>query len=290
MSSHPEQAYLDLLQRVLDKGTLEQDRTNTGCHVLFGDQIRFPIKDSFPLLTTKKVFWKGIVEELLWFLQGKTNNKLLQEKGVHIWDGNSTREFLDKQGLDYEEGDCGPIYSFQWTHFGAEYKDCHTDYTGEGINQIDYILHELKNNPQSRRIMMSAWNPADMKKMCLPPCHVSAQFHVREGKYLSCHMYQRSCDTFLGLPFNIASYALLTYMLAAKVGLIPDELVLSFGNVHIYSNHVEQVKQQLAREPFEWCTLELDDPSTWEMNTITMDQIHLKNYQSHSLIKAPMAV
>lgn len=291
MSSHPEQAYLDLLKRVLEKGTLEQDRTNTGCYVVFGDQIRFPIKDSFPLLTTKKVFWKGIVEELLWFLQGKTDNKLLQDKGVHIWDGNSTREFLDKQGLtSYEENDCGPIYSFQWTHFGAEYKDCHTDYTGQGVNQIDWIIQEIKKNPNSRRIMLSAWNPADLKKMCLPPCHVSAQFHVREGKYLSCHMYQRSCDTFLGLPFNIASYALLTYMIAAKTGLIPDELIMSFGNVHIYSNHLEQVKQQLTREPLSWCSLELDDPSTWEMDTITPDQIHLKNYVSHSMIKAPMAV
>lgn len=291
MSSHPEQAYLDLLKRVLEKGTLEQDRTNTGCRVLFGDQIRFPIKDSFPLLTTKKVFWKGIVEELLWFLQGKTNNKQLQEKGVHIWDGNSSREFLDKSGLSsYEEGDCGPIYSFQWIHFGAEYKDCHTDYTGQGVNQINYIIEEIKKNPTSRRIMMSAWNPSDLKKMCLPPCHVSAQFHVREGKYLSCHMYQRSCDTFLGLPFNIASYALLTYMIAAKTGLIPDELILSFGNVHIYNNHVEQVKQQLEREPLTWCTLELDDQTTWEMDTITPDQIHLKNYQSHGMIKAPMAV
>lgn len=290
MASHPEQPYLDLLQRVLDKGHYQEDRTGTGCYSIFGDQIRFPIKDTFPLLTTKKVFWKGIVEELLWFLKGQTDNKILKNKGVHIWDGNSTREFLDKSGLcHYEEDDCGAIYSFQWTHFGAEYKDCHTDYTGQGVNQIDWIVNEIKTNPNSRRIMMSAWNPADLKKMCLPPCHVSAQFHVRDGKYLSCHMYQRSCDTFLGLPFNIASYALLTYLIASKTGLIPEELILSFGNVHIYSNHVEQVKEQLKREPLPWCKLEIKD-TDWTWETLTSDKIKIIDYQSHPPIKAPMAV
>jgi len=287
---HPENAYLDLLRRVLEKGAYQDDRTGVGCYSIFGDQIRFPIKDSFPLLTTKKVFWKGIVEELLWFLKGQTNNKLLKEKGVHIWDGNSTRDFLDKTGLShYEEDDCGAIYSFQWIHFGAAYKDCHTDYTNQGVNQIDWIVNEIKTNPNSRRIFMSAWNPADLKKMCLPPCHVSAQFHVRDGKYLSCHMYQRSCDTLLGLPFNIASYALLTYLIAAKTGLMPDELIISLGNVHIYSNHVEQVKEQLTREPLPWCTLEITD-TDWDWDTLTSEKIKIHNYQSHAVIKAPMAV
>ena len=290
MAKHPEQAYLDLLQRVLDKGHFQEDRTGTGCYSIFGDQIRFPIKDNFPLLTTKKVFWKAIVEELLWFLKGQTDNKILKDKGVHIWDGNSTREFLDKYGLShYKEDDCGAIYSFQWTHFGAEYKDCHTDYTGQGVHQIDWIVNEIKMNPNSRRIMMSAWNPADLKKMCLPPCHVSAQFHVRDGKYLSCHMYQRSCDTFLGLPFNIASYALLTYLIASKTGLIPEELILSFGNVHIYSNHIEQVKEQLKREPLPWCKLEIMD-TNWNWDTLTTDKIKIVDYKSHSMIKAHMAV
>lgn len=290
-TTHPEQAYLDLMKRVLEKGVYHPDRTGTGVYSTFGDQIRMPIRDSFPLLTTKKMFFKGVVEELMWFLRGQTNNKLLQEKGVHIWDGNSSREFLDKYGLEgYEEGDCGPIYSFQWKHFGAEYTNCHADYTNQGVDQIGFILRELQENPNSRRIYMSAWNPKDMPQMCLPPCHVSAQFYVREGKHLSCHMYMRSCDVFLGLPFNIASYALLTYLLASKCGYIPDELIISFGNVHIYSNHVEQVKEQLTREPMDWPTLELDDAGDWTMDTIQASQIHVKNYVSHGVIKAKMAV
>lgn len=288
---HPENIYLDLLRHILEKGVYHDDRTNTGVYSCFGYQVRFPIKYSFPLLTTKKVYWKGVVEELLWFLKGDTNNKHLQDKNVHIWDGNSSREFLDKSGLtSYEEGDCGPIYSFQWKHFGAEYKDCHTDYTDKGVDQIKYIINELKTNPNSRRIMMSAWNPSDLKKMCLPPCHVSAQFYVREGKYLSCHMYQRSCDAFLGLPFNIASYSLLTYMLAAQTDLIPDELIISFGNLHIYANHVDQVKEQLTRTPMPWPKVALRDSTQWNMDTISYDDIMLVDYKSHPPIKAQMAV
>lgn len=290
-TKHPEQAYLDLLQNILDKGVYHDDRTGTGVYSTFGYQVRFPIAESFPLLTTKRVFWKGIVQELLWFLKGSTDNKLLAEKGVHIWDGNSSRAFLDKTGLShYEEGDCGPIYSFQWKHFGADYQDCHTDYSGVGVDQIKYVLDLLKTDPNSRRIFMSAWNPKDLNKMCLPPCHVSAQFYVREGKYLSCHMYQRSCDAFLGLPFNIASYALLTYMLASQANLIPDELIISIGNLHIYANHVEAVKEQLTREPLPWPVLAMRDSSQWTMDTITEEDIMILNYQSHPPIKAPMAV
>lgn len=289
-NNHPEQPYLDLLKRIIDKGTFEENRTGIQCITLFGDQVKFSIKDSFPLITTKKMFFRGIVEELRWFLGGKTDNKILNEKGVHIWDGNSSRKFLDNKGLQrYEEGDCGPIYGFQWTHFGAHYRDCKTDYTNQGFNQIEYIIEEIKNNPTSRRIMMTAWNPIDMKDMCLPPCHVMVQFHVKQNKYLSCHMYQRSCDTFLGLPFNIASYALLTYLIAKKTNLIPDELIISFGNIHIYENHIDAVKEQLSREPHEWCTVSVDDPSTWEMDTITQEQIQLNNYTSNTPIKADMA-
>jgi thymidylate synthase len=288
---HPEQAYLDLLQHILDKGTYHEDRTKTGVLSTFGYQVRFPIKDSFPLLTTKRVFWKGIVQELLWFLRGHTDNKLLTEKGVHIWDGNSSREFLDKSGLShYAEGDCGPIYSFQWKHFGADYQDCHTDYSNQGVDQIKYVLEQLKTDPNSRRIMLSAWNPKDLPKMCLPPCHVSCQFYVREGKYLSCHMYQRSCDAFLGLPFNIASYALLTYLLAAQADLIAEELIISVGNLHIYSNHIEQVKEQLQRKPMLWPQVALRDATQWNMDTVTEEDIALMNYSSHGVIKAPMAV
>lgn len=289
--THPEQAYLNLLQHILDKGVYHADRTGTGVLSTFGYQVRFPLHNTFPLLTTKRVFWKGIVQELLWFLRGHTDNHLLTEKGVHIWDGNSSREFLDKTGLShYEEGDCGPIYSFQWKHFGAEYKNCHTDYSNQGVDQVKYVLDLLKTDPNSRRIFMSAWNPKDLEKMCLPPCHVSAQFYVREGKYLSCHMYQRSCDAFLGLPFNIASYSLLTYLLAAQANLQPEELVISLGNLHLYSNHIEQVKEQLQREPLPWPTVSLADPTSWDMNTVTETDVTLHDYQSHPPIKAPMAV
>lgn len=291
MATHPENAYLDLLKHVLEKGTYHDDRTGTGVYSVFGYQIRMPIGVSFPLLTTKKVYWKGVVEELLWFLRGQTDNKILQSNNVHIWDGNSSREFLDKSGLnDYEEGDCGPIYSFQWKHFGANYETCKSDYSEKGVDQITYILNEIKTNPNSRRIYMSAWNPCDLGKMCLPPCHVSCQFYVRSGRYLSCHMYMRSCDAFLGLPFNIASYSLLTYMLAAQAGLEPDELIISFGNLHIYSNHVEQVKEQLKREPMFWPTVKLADKNTWTMDTVKMEDITLENYVSHGVIKAIMAV
>lgn len=291
MSTHPENAYLDLLKHVLEKGTYHDDRTGTGVYSVFGYQIRMPIGMSFPLLTTKKVYWKGVVEELLWFLRGQTDNKILQANNVHIWDGNSSREFLDKSGLNaYEEGDCGPIYSFQWKHFGANYETCNSDYTNKGVDQIAYILSEIKTNPNSRRIYMSAWNPSDLGKMCLPPCHVSCQFYVRSGRYLSCHLYMRSCDAFLGLPFNIASYSLLTYMLAAQAGIEPEDLVISFGNLHIYSNHVEQVKEQLKREPMFWPTVKLADPDTWTMDTVKMEDITLENYVSHGVIKAVMAI
>lgn len=291
MAAHPEHVYLDLLRYILDKGIYHDDRTGTGVYSCFGYQIRMPIGKSFPLLTTKRVYWKGVVEELLWFLRGQTDNRILQENKVHIWDGNSSREFLDKTGLtDYREGDCGPIYSFQWKHFGAAYTNCEDTYTGKGVDQVAYVLNEIKSNPNSRRIFMSAWNPVDLGKMCLPPCHVSCQFYVRQGKYLSCHMYMRSCDAFLGLPFNIASYSLLTYLLAAQAGLEPDELIVSFGNLHLYANHTSAVKEQLGREPYAWPTVELADANTWTLDTVGLEHIKLVNYTCHNTIKATMAV
>uniref|UniRef100_T1GPF5 Thymidylate synthase n=1 Tax=Megaselia scalaris TaxID=36166 RepID=T1GPF5_MEGSC len=194
-----EQQYLDLISRIIAKGNDRSDRTGVGTLSIFGCQMRFNLRDQFPLLTTKRVFWRGVAEELLWFIKGQTNAKILQEKNVKIWDGNSTREFLDKCGFtDREEGDLGPVYGFQWRHFGAEYKTCHDDYSNQGVDQLNDVIQRIKNNPTDRRICMSAWNPVDLPKMALPPCHCFAQFYVQDDE-LSCLMYQRSADVGLGV-------------------------------------------------------------------------------------------
>ncbi|XP_027354787.1 bifunctional dihydrofolate reductase-thymidylate synthase isoform X3 [Abrus precatorius] len=211
---HEEYMYLRLVQDIISEGSTRDDRTGTGTLSKFGCQTRFNLRRSFPLLTTKKVFWRGVVEELLWFISGSTSAKALQEKGIHIWDGNASREYLDRIGLtEREEGDLGPVYGFQWRHFGAKYVNMHTDYSGQGFDQLLDVINKIKHNPDDRRIILSAWNPADLKLMALPPCHMFAQFYVANGE-LSCQMYQRSADMGLGVPFNIASYALLTCMIA----------------------------------------------------------------------------
>lgn len=209
-----EQQYLDLIRDIIQNGVEKRDRTGVGTRSTFGNMMRFDISQTFPMLTTKRVYWKGVVEELLWFLRGSTYAKELADKDVHIWDGNGSREFLDKLGFkERKEGDLGPVYGFQWRHFGAKYGDCFTDYTGQGVDQIDQLIKRIKADPDSRRHIVSAWNVADLHKMALPPCHVLFQFYVSQGK-LSCMLYQRSCDVGLGIPFNIASYALLTVMVA----------------------------------------------------------------------------
>lgn len=212
--TNQEQQYLELIREIIETGVEKSDRTGVGTRSLFGKMMRFDISETFPLLTTKRVFWKGVVEELLWFLRGSTYGKELSDKGVHIWDGNGSREFLDKLGFkERKEGDLGPVYGFQWRHFGAKYVNCDTDYTGQGVDQIEDLIKRIKNDPNSRRHIVNAWNVADINKMALPPCHVLFQFYVSQGK-LSCMLYQRSCDVGLGIPFNIASYALLTVMIA----------------------------------------------------------------------------
>lgn len=209
-----EQQYLDLIRDVIERGEDKEDRTGVGTRSTFGNMMRFDLSQTFPLLTTKKVFWKGVVEELLWFLRGSTDGKALSDLGVKIWDGNGSREFLDNLGFKNRRvGDLGPVYGFQWRHFGAEYVDCDTDYTGKGVDQISQLVERIKRDPDSRRHIVSAWNVADLSKMALPPCHVLFQFYVANGK-LSCMLYQRSCDIGLGIPFNIASYALMTMMIA----------------------------------------------------------------------------
>ena len=245
-----ERQYLDLVEDIILTGKKKSDRTGTGTISKFGAQMRFSLRDGvFPLLTTKRVFWKGVAEELFWFIKGETNGKTLKEKGVGIWDDNGTRAFLDSRGLtERAEGDLGPIYGFQWRHFGAEYGTCHDDYTGKGKDQLAEVIDKIKNNPDDRRIIMSAWNPMALGDMALPPCHVMCQFYVADGE-LSCQMYQRSCDMGLGIPFNIASYSLLTVMLANICGLKPGDFIHSMGDTHVYSNHVEPLQEQLKRDP-----------------------------------------
>jgi len=299
---HPENEYLDLIRTILAKGQPRADRTGTGTVGIFGHQMRFDISQAVhgvPLLTTKFVPWKMVIKELLWFLRGQTDATLLQEQGVHIWDLNSTREFLDKRGLtDYPEGDVGALYGFQWRHFGADYKTCKDDYTGQGFDQLEYVLNELKTDPWSRRIMLSVWNPPAFEKMSILPCHVSAQFYVsledpadpNSTKQLSCHMYQRSMDVALGAPFNIFSYTVLTHILAKKCGMRPHELVISTGDTHLYQNHLEAVKTQLEREPYDFPRLEVSDDvahKAWE--DITLDDFKVTDYKYHPAIKMDMS-
>ncbi|VVA40796.1 PREDICTED: bifunctional dihydrofolate [Prunus dulcis] len=246
---HEEHIYLSLVREILSDGTSKDDRTGTGTLSKFGCQMRFNLRRTFPLLTTKKVFWRGVVEELLWFISGSTNAKVLQEKGIHIWDGNASRDYLDSVGLtDKEEGDLGPVYGFQWRHFGARYTDMNADYTGQGFDQLLDVIDKIKINPDDRRIILSAWNPSDLKLMALPPCHMFAQFYVANGE-LSCQMYQRSADVGLGVPFNIASYALLTCMIAHVCDLVPGDFIHVLGDAHVYRTHIRPLQEQLEKLP-----------------------------------------
>ncbi len=287
---HEEYQYLNLVRRVIDNGNQKGDRTGTGTVSLFGAQMRFSLRNGqFPLLTTKRVFWRGVLEELLWLVQGCTDTKELSSKKVHIWDDNASREFLDKLGFNNREvGDLGPVYGHQWRHFGAKYIDCHTNYNGQGVDQLAQVINTIKTNPNDRRIIMSAWNPIDIPEMALPPCHILAQFYVANGE-VSCQMYQRSCDLGLGIPFNIASYSLLTVMIAHVCGLRPGDFIHVLGDAHVYNNHIEPLKQQLQREPRPFPTL-LIKRSVADIDSFTAEDFELKNYQPHDTIKMQMAV
>lgn len=291
---HPETQYLNLVERVLKEGTKRTDRTGVGTLSIFGAQMRFDLGMGFPLFTTKNVFWKGVRDELLWFIHGDTNSKSLSEKGVHIWDGNGTREFLDKRGLfDNECGDLGPVYGFQWRHFGADYdgpistKDP-SRYVGKGIDQLRECINLIKNDPDSRRIIMSAWNPIDLPKMALPPCHVMCQFYVSEGR-LSCQMYQRSADLMLGVPFNVASYALLTTIMAHCCDLKVGDFIHTIGDAHIYLTHVDGAKEQIQRKPLTFPTVQLN-PEKKDVDAFVASDFKLCDYMFHPTIKFPMAV
>jgi len=263
------QQYLDLLQHILDNGVEKQDRTGTGTISCFGYQMRFNLADGFPLVTTKKLHLKSIVYELLWFLKGETNIAYLKEKGVSIWD-----EWAD------EKGELGPVYGKQWRSWeGAG---------GKEVDQISDLITQIKRNPDSRRLIVNAWNVAELDKMALMPCHVLFQFYVANGK-LSCQLYQRSADVFLGIPFNIASYSLLTLMIAQVCGLEPGEFIHTFGDVHIYSNHLEQVKLQLTRQPYPLSQMKLN-PEINNIFDFKFEDFALDNYQFHPAIKAPVAV
>lgn len=263
------QQYLDLLRHIQENGVHKNDRTGTGTQSCFGYQLRFDLAKGFPLVTTKKVHLKSIIYELLWFLKGETNIAYLKENGVRIWD-----EWAD------DNGELGPVYGKQWRSW--EGKD------GKVVDQISELIEQIKKNPDSRRLIVSAWNVADLPEMALMPCHNMFQFYVAEGK-LSCQLYQRSADVFLGVPFNIASYALLTMMIAQVCDLQPGEFIHTFGDVHIYSNHMEQVNLQLGREPFALPTMKLN-PAVKNIFDFKFEDFTLENYQSHPAIKAPVAV
>jgi len=287
---HEEWQYLDMIRECIEKGVARGDRTGTGTVSVFGRSMRFSLRDEiFPLLTTKRVFWRGVAEELLWFVKGSTNANLLAEKKIHIWDGNGSREFLDGKGLSHREvGDLGPVYGFQWRHFGAEYKDMHTDYTGKGYDQLAEAIRTIKENPTSRRIVLSAWNPADLKNMALPPCHMFCQFYVANGE-LSCQMYQRSADMGLGVPFNIASYSLLTRMVAQVCDLKAGDFVHVIGDTHVYQNHIEPLKKQLEREPRPFPKLKIN-PDVKDIDGFKYADFTIEGYKPHPRIKMEMAV
>ena len=261
--------YHRLLQHILDNGAQKSDRTGTGTQSVFGYQMRFNLADGFPLVTTKKVHLKSIIHELLWFLKGETNIAYLKENGVSIWD-----EWAD------EQGNLGPVYGKQWRSWAGA--------NGQTTDQVAELIAEIKRNPDSRRLMVSAWNVADLPDMKLMPCHCLFQFYVNEGK-LSCQLYQRSADVFLGVPFNIASYALLTMMIAQVCALQPGEFIHSFGDVHLYSNHIEQAKLQLTRTPFPLPVMRIN-PDVKDINGFVFEDFTLENYQCHPAIKAAVAV
>ncbi|SDC14343.1 thymidylate synthase [Acinetobacter boissieri] len=278
-------AYHDLLQRILDQGGDKSDRTGTGTRSVFGHQMRFDLSKGFPLLTTKKVHFRSIAIELLWFLNGDTHVKYLKDNKVSIWDEWATAEQTAK--FNRPEGELGPVYGHQWRNFGAT-KNADGTYQNNGFDQISWLIQEIKNNPDSRRLIVSGWNPNEATQVALPPCHTLFQFFVQDGK-LSCQLYQRSADVFLGVPFNIASYALLTHMVAQVCGLKVGDFVWAGGDTHLYSNHFEQAKLQLSRSTLPLCELKLN-PNVTNIFDFSFDDIDILNYQSHPAIKAAVAV
>ncbi|PWY64770.1 thymidylate synthase [Aspergillus heteromorphus CBS 117.55] len=307
MSKHQ---YLNLIRTILSNGEHRPDRTGTGTRSIFAPpQLTFSLSKPdpnnptsripvLPLLTTKRVFLRAVLAELLWFISGTTTSAPLSAAGIKIWDGNGSRAYLDSVGLSHRaEGDLGPVYGFQWRHFGAEYVDAATDYTGQGVDQLADVVHKLKTNPYDRRIIMSAWNPADLKKMALPPCHMFAQFYVSYPEkgakgHLHCLMYQRSADMGLGVPFNIASYALLTHMVAHAVDMVPGSFVHTLGDAHVYVDHVEALQEQVTREPTAFPELRIKRADRGEgvVDGWKEEDFEVVGYNPHKAIKMKMSV
>jgi len=290
LSLHEEFQYLQLIENILKNGSISETRNGT-TKSIFGNMMRFTLNNgTIPILTTKKVAWKTCFKELTWFIKGNTSNKLLKEMNVHIWDDNGSKEFLEKQGLDYEEDDLGPVYGHQWRHFNAPYTDCNTDYENKGIDQLQELITNLKSETgrQSRRLLISAWNPCQIKEMALPPCHVLMQFYVSENKYLSCSLYQRSGDVGLGVPFNIASYSFLTHILAKHCGLEAKDFVYFLGNAHIYEEHIEPLQEQITRMPYEFPKIQIKEQKEniedYDLKSIEF----ITEYKYHDIIKMKM--
>jgi len=288
---HDERQYCNLVWDILGYGTVEDTR-NGITHSVFGAGMHFSLGGgTLPLLTTKRVAWVTCLKELLWFVSGSTDNAVLKSQGVHIWDGNASREFLDGRGLTHlQENDLGPVYGHQWRHFNAPYATCDTDYGGQGVDQLEQIIAMLKDPAQrtSRRMVLSAWNPQQLDEMALPPCHVLVQFNVSGGNLLSCALYQRSGDIGLGVPFNIASYALLTHLLAHHCGLQAHEFVYHLGNAHIYQEHVPALKIQIEREPYPFPTLKIVGAPKDKIEDYIPADFVVHNYACHGAIKMQM--
>lgn len=293
-----EMQYHQICKDVMNNGQVVEptaERTCTGTLSQFGKQMTFDLSSGkIPVLTTKRVYWKGVVAELLWFLSGSTDSDVLSKQKVRIWEANTTKEFLTARGLDYQVGDIGPGYSFQWRHAGADYKGKLADYTGQGTDQISNLISCIKTNPHSRRMLVDAWSVPDLPRMALPPCHMFFQAYVREdtlGKHLSLQMYQRSADLFLGVPFNISSYALLLLILCQLTGCKPDKLTMVFGDVHVYRTHLEQVKLQLQRTPLDFPTIDLPSFATLdELLKLSPADFKLQGYCCYPPIAGKMAV
>ena len=300
---HEEYQYLNLIRNIIDNGTWQEGR-NGKTKSIFGASMRFSLKDGkIPILTTKKTAWKTCLKELLWFIRGETDNKILKEQGVHIWDANGSREFLDSRGLtNYDVDELGPIYGYQWRKFNKNYiSKKQSDLSGwrddnliegledNGVDQLQKIIEELKNpaTRTSRRLIMSAWNPCQLDQMALPPCHILCQFNVHDGNKLSCMMIQRSVDTILGQPFNIASYSFLTHLLAKHCGLEAYEFIHSMGNIHLYENAIDAAKLQITREPYPFPTVSIKEVRE-NINDYQVEDFEVHNYQSHEAIKVAM--
>jgi thymidylate synthase len=287
---HTEHQYLEMCRKILDVGQNRDDRTGTGTRSVFGRQIEFDLANGFPLLTTKKTYWRGIVKELLWFLKGETDATLLSKQGVRIWDGNTSADALRRRGLDYPEGDAGPVYGFQWRHWGAPYRGANGGPYG-GHDQLAALVRGLREDPTSRRHIVSAWNVSDLDKMALPPCHILFQCYVNNNRRtLDLHLYQRSVDVGLGLPFNIASYATLVHLISSVTGLVPGRLIISTGDAHIYKDHVDAIQTQIQRMPRHPPRLLIKNNTYTRLDQFSEEDIKLVDYDPHDPIRMAMSV